>query len=150
MLGLGLAILVAFILQSIFSAWQMKHFSNEFISLRRRGRVACGRQAGGFRAGAIVMFLLDAEGYIVEARKLEGVTFLARVKPLEGFAGLHIASLTGNEIETKNKNLRKAVLDAALTYRKFISGEPLTPPPSPFQLTMFRLKQIFTGKKVLN
>lgn len=149
MLELGLAILGAFILQSIFSAVQMKHFSKEFISLRRRGRVACGRQAGGFRAGAIVMFLLDEAGYIVEARKMEGVTFLARVRPMAGFEGLHIKDLTGDEIATKNKNLKKAILDASLTYRKFVSGEPIVPPPSPFQIAAYRLRQIFTGKKAL-
>ena len=59
------------------------------------------------------MFLLDDQGYIQEARKMEGVTFLARVRPMEGFEGLHIADLTGNEIATKNKNLRKAILDAS-------------------------------------
>ena len=69
---------------------------------------------------------------------------------MEGFEGLHIADLTGNEIATKNKNLRKAILDASLTYRKFIAGEPITPPPSPFQLAFMRLKQVFTGKKALN
>ena len=150
MLELGLAILGAFILQSIFSAVQMKHFSKEFISLRRRGRVACGRQAGGFRAGAITMFLLDEQGYIQEARKMEGVTFLARVRSMEGFKGLHIADLTGNEIDIKNKNLKKAILDASLTYRKFVAGEPITPPPSPFLLALMRFKQVLTGKKALN
>lgn len=147
MLELGLAIVGAFILQSIFSALQMKHFSNEFIKLRRQGRVACGRQAGGFRAGAIVMFLLDDDGYIREAKKMEGVTFLARVKGMDGFVGRHIEDLTGDEVNTKNKNLRKAILDASLTYKKFVSGEPITPPPSPFQIAAMRMKNALKGVK---
>lgn len=148
MLELGLAILGAFILQAVLSMLQMKHFSKEFMKLRRQGRVACGRQAGGFRAGAIVMFLLDDEGIIREALKMEGVTFLARVKPMSGFEGRYIGDLTGDEVETKNKNLRKAVLDAALTYRKFVSGEPITPPPSPFQLAAINVRNALQRRKV--
>lgn len=36
MLELGLAILGAFILQAVLSMLQMKHFSKEFMKLRRR------------------------------------------------------------------------------------------------------------------
>lgn len=35
---------------------------------------------GGFHAGAIVMFRIDEKGIIQESRKIEGTTFLARVK----------------------------------------------------------------------
>lgn len=94
------------------------------------------------------MFLLDDDGIIREARKMEGVTFLARVKPMPGFEGRYIGDLTGDEVETKNKNLRKAVLDAALTYRKFVSGEPITPPPSPFQLAAINVRNALQRRKV--
>ena len=150
MLEWGLAIVGAFILQAVFSAVQMRHFSKEFVKLRRKGKVACGRQAGGFRAGAIVMFLLDDDGIIREARKLEGVTFLARVRPLPGFEGKYVGDLTGEGVKTRNKNLRKAILDAALTYRKFISGEPITPPPSPLKLAAIHLKNALQRKKALD
>lgn len=150
MLELGLAVVGAFILQAVFSMIQMRHFSKEFVKLRRKGKVACGRQAGCFHAGAIVMFLIDDAGIIQEARKLEGVTFLARVKPMTGFAGKYVGNLTGEEVKTKNKNLRKAILDAALTYRKFISGEPITPPPSPLKLAAIHLKSVLRSKKALD
>ena len=64
MLKLGLVVAAAFVLQILLGMMQMKHFSDEFVKLRRCGRVACGRKAGGFYAGAIVMFLIDDEGYI--------------------------------------------------------------------------------------
>lgn len=130
---IGLAIFGAFVLQAVLSVVQMKHFSKEFMKLRRQGRVACGRKAGGFHAGAIVMFLLDAEGYIRTARKMEGVTVLARVRPLEGFEGKHIADLTGEEIPKGHRNLRSAVLDASLTYKKYVAGEEIIQPLTPFQ-----------------
>ena len=54
MLKLGLIVVAAFVLQAALSMLQMRHFSKEFVKLRRQGRVACGRKAGGFHAGAIV------------------------------------------------------------------------------------------------
>lgn len=133
MLAIGIVIVVAFVLQIAMSMMQMRHFSNEFIKLRRQGRVACGRKAGGFHAGAIVMFLIDDEGRIKDARKLEGVTCFARVKPLTGFEGRMIDSLTAADGPKGHKNLGKAIEDASLTYRKYVAGEIIPEPPSPFQ-----------------
>ena len=48
MLQLGLLIAGMFLLQAVLSVFQMRHFSREFVKLRRRGKVACGRRAGGF------------------------------------------------------------------------------------------------------
>lgn len=124
---------IAFLLQGILSSVQMKNLSDEFIKLRRRGKVAFGRQAGGFRAGAIVMFLVDDEGIIQEGKKLEGVTAFARVKPLEGFEGRYVGDLSEADGPKNHKNLGKAIQDAALTYRKYVAGETIPEPPSPFQ-----------------
>ena len=55
---------IAFALQGFFSFMQMKHLNNEFIKLRRKGKVAFGRKSGGFHAGAIVMFRIDEDGII--------------------------------------------------------------------------------------
>lgn len=146
MFRLGLALAVVFVLQALLSSIQMKHFSNEFIKLRRQGRVACGRKSGGFHAGAIVMFLLDEEGYIRESRKLEGITCFARVKPLPGFTGKHIGSLGQADLPRCHKNLGKAILDASNTYNKFIAGEEIAQPPSPFQRAGNSLAGIFQKK----
>ncbi len=131
MLALGITVIIAFVIQSVLSMIQMRHFSNEFIALRRKGKVAVGRKAGGFHAGAIVMFLIDEEGIIREGKKLEGVTILARVKPLPGYEGRHIAGLTREDGPKNHKNLCKAIEDAALTYRKFMAGEDIPEPQSP-------------------
>ena len=68
-LKLGLVIIAAFLIQGVLSMVQMKHFSDEFVKLRRQGRVAIGRKSGGFHAGAIVMFLIDEEGIIRIGKK---------------------------------------------------------------------------------
>lgn len=149
MFKVGLVIMAAFLLQAVFSALQMRHFSKEFIKLRKQGKVACGRQAGGFHAGAIAMFLIDENGMIREARKLEGVTCLARVKVMDGFEGKYVGSLTGEEVPKSHKNLRKAVCDASLTYCKFMSGEEIIDPPSPFQRVEGSIKNILTSKKAV-
>lgn len=79
-IALSIALGVAFLLQIIFSMLQMKYFSSQFVKLRKRGKVAVGRKNGFFFAGAIVMFLIDDDGIILEGKKMEGVTCLARVK----------------------------------------------------------------------
>lgn len=79
-IALSIALGVAFLLQIIFSMLQMKYFSSQFVKLRKRGKVVVGRKNGFFFAGAIVMFLIDDDGIILEGKKMEGVTCLARVK----------------------------------------------------------------------
>ena len=133
MLQLGLLVAGMFLLQAVLSVFQMRHFSREFMKLRTRGRVACGRQAGGFHAGAIVMFLIDGDGVIQEGRKLMDVTCFARVTALPGFEGKYVGGLTEADLPKHGKNLRRAILDARNTYNKFISGEEIPQPPSPFQ-----------------
>lgn len=133
MFQLGLLTAGMFLLQAALSALQTRHFSREFMKLRRRGKVACGRQAGGFHAGAIVMFLIDEGGVIREGKKLFGVTCFARVTALPGFEGKYVGGLTEEDLPRYGKNLRRAILDARDSYNKFISGEAIPDPPSPFQ-----------------
>ena len=123
MLSFVIMIGIAFLLQGALSFLQMRHFTNAFLELRRKGKVACGRKSGGFRAGAIVMFGIDDDGIIREARKLEGTTAFAKVKTMEGFEGRYIGSLTREDAPAKHVNLGKAIEDAALTYRKYTAGE---------------------------
>lgn len=145
---IALVILLAFGLQGVLTMAQMKHFAAEFCKLKKDGRVACGRKAGGFRAGAIVMFQIDEEGIIRCGRKLEGITFLARVRPLNGLEGRHIATLTEDDGPQKgHRNLRKAIADAALTYRKFTAGEVIPEPPSPFQKVGNTVTGVFRRKQ---
>ena len=133
MLKLGLFVAAMFVIQGLLSAVQMKHFAKEFAAMRRRGRKACGRQAGGFHAGAIVLFLLDENGVIREGKKMVGVTCFARVKPFPGFEGKPLAALDESDLPRYGKNLRRAILDARNTYQLFISGEAIPEPPTPFQ-----------------
>jgi DNA-binding transcriptional regulator of glucitol operon len=94
MLSLIIVIGIAFLLQGFFSFLQMRRLTNAFIEMRRKGKVAFGRKSGGFHAGAVVMFRIDDDGMIREGKKMEGVTAFAGIKPLDGFEGRYIGSLT--------------------------------------------------------
>ena len=144
LLILGLIVGAMFLIQAVLSSIQISHFNKEFIALRRRGKVACGRQSGGFHAGAVVMFLLDEEGVIQEGKMLMGVTSFARVRPLPGFEGKYVGGLTEEDLPRHGKNLRKAILDARDTYNKVMSGEIVPDKPSPFQ----RAGRALTGGRI--
>lgn len=134
MFSLIIIVGVAFFLQGILSFYQMRHLSEEFIKLRRKGKVAFGRRSGGFHAGAVVMFRIDDDGIIQEGRMLEGVTAFAKIRPLDGFEGRYIGNLTAADGPQKgHKNLGKAIEDASLTYRKYTNGEIIEDPPTPFE-----------------
>ncbi|MBB5183142.1 transcriptional regulator GutM [Catenisphaera adipataccumulans] len=131
MIAFALVLAAAFILQFVLSSYQMKNFNNEFVKLRKQGKVVVGRKSGGFHAGAIVMFQIDEDGTIVQSKKIEGTTFLARVKDMPGFEGRYVGDLTEDDGPKGHRNLRKAIADGALTYRKFMNGEELQDVPSP-------------------
>ena len=150
MAKLILVVAIMFALQMVLSGLQMKHFSNEFIKLRRQGRVACGCKSGGFHAGAIAMFLIDDTGIIQAARKLEGVTWFARVRTLHGFEGKHIGQLTENDLPSGHKNLRKAILDASLNYNKFQAGQVIEQPPTPFGKAIRSIECVFRKQNQVN
>ena len=135
MLSILIVVGIAFLLQGLLGFFQMRHLTNEFLKLRRKGKVAFGRKSGGFRAGAVVMFLIDEDGIIREGKKLEGTTAFARVRPLEGFEGRYVGSLKKEDGPARHKNLCKAIEDAALTFRKYTAGELVeeTTAPGPFQ-----------------
>lgn len=77
------------------------------------------------------MFLLDDDGIIVEGKKMEGVTCLARVKDFDWCDGAYIGDLTEDDGPEGHRNLRRAIADAANTYNRFEAGEILEDPPYP-------------------
>ena len=146
MLSLIIVVGIAFVMQGLFSFLQMRHLSNEFIKLRRKGKVAFGRKSGGFHAGAVVMFRIDDDGIIQEGKKMEGLTALAKVKDLPGFEGRYIGSLTEEDGPAGHKNLRKAIADAALTYRKYTAGEIIEEAPTPLEKAGAAVTGLFAKK----
>lgn len=87
MIVLGSLVLAAYALQIMFGLRQIKHFNQVYAVLRRQGRVAIGRRAGKVKSGTIVMFALDKEGRVLDARKMQGVTVAARFKKCQPISG---------------------------------------------------------------
>lgn len=133
MLSIVLVLAIAFGLQLFLSTIQMKNFNRAYIEMRRKGKVAIGRKAGGFFAGAIVMFRIDDDGIIQEGRKMEGSTFLARMRPFAGYEGRSVAELTRADGPRNHRNLGLAIENAANNYKSFVSGEAIPDTPSPVQ-----------------
>jgi DNA-binding transcriptional regulator of glucitol operon len=131
MLSILIVVGIAFLMQAILGFVQMRNLTDEFIKLRRKGKVAFGRKSGGFKAGAVVMFRIDEEGIVQEARKLEVTTAFARVKNMDGFEGRYLGDLTKEDAPKHHVNLGKAIEDAALTYRKYTAGEEIENDPLP-------------------
>ena len=121
MLSILVVIGIVFAMQAILGFFQMRNLTDEFIQLRRKGKVAFGRKSGGFRAGAVVMFRIDEDGIIQEARKLEGTTAFARVKALEGFEGRYLGTLTKEDAPKQRKMLPNITLTLAKRSRTQLS-----------------------------
>ena len=88
---IGFAVL--YLTQTVLGLRQSKNFADTFTAMRRRGKVALGKKQGLLVAGALVLFLLDDAGHIVEGRKLSGVTVLSRFKTFDAYNGLQLADL---------------------------------------------------------
>ncbi|CZR96136.1 MULTISPECIES: transcriptional regulator GutM [unclassified Clostridioides] len=112
--------LIAVYLLNIFLGYlQLKDFNKNYIELKRKGRVAIGRKKGRISSGTIVLILIDEDGAIVETRKMQGVTVLARVKVFEGLVGKDLGDITKSDLAEYNKLLKKAILDAVKQYITF-------------------------------
>lgn len=145
LIPLMIIFMIAFVLQYLFTFIQMKDFNKQYGTLRRMGRVAIGKVKGAFRAGAIVMFAIDDEGYILAGRFMQGVTILARCKELNGFEGKDVGTLTVEDCKALrlSKSLTKGVLEASSNYNILMNGGEIPNPPTPFQ----RIGNFLTGKK---
>lgn len=133
---------IAYLTQMVLSTLQLKDFSTAFAAMRRRGKVAIGKHKNALSAGAIVLFLLDDDGFIVEGRYICGLTIVARFKPLIGFDGLHITEVLGGPMLRLPVPLRLAITNAHDNWRTVQLGEIPTEPPGPWT----RLAQRFSRK----
>lgn len=133
----GLFMLGAYVLQTIFSLKQIKHFNQSYSRLREQGKVAIGRRPGKIQSGTIFMFAVDNQGKILDAMMMQGVTVLARFKERPKYIDEFITELTVNHpiVKKENKLVRQAVLDAKDLYVKVQNNDYHEETPlSPFSL----------------
>lgn len=130
----GIIAACAYLFQGVLGFIQIKHFTKVYGEMRRQGRVAIGRKSGKFKAGTIVMLALDPQGIIIEARKIQGTTVLAKFKPLTAMTGYHIFELSPKVpcVAEENKLTIATIMDAVDVYRRVMNGEIIEEKTAPF------------------
>lgn len=126
-IGLGLAWLIQMVL-----GWrQMKAFSDNFVAMRKDGRVAMGKFKGALVSGAIVMFVLDDDNRIKYGRRLRGVTVLAGFRDYNKFDGLLMDQIDPQIARPDGRSLMKAVLHAKNNFELVSKGKEAVEAPTP-------------------
>ncbi|MFB6803314.1 transcriptional regulator GutM [Peribacillus butanolivorans] len=137
----------AFVVQMGLGFLQIKHFSKAYAELRSIGKVAIGKKPGKIRAGTIVLFVVSDSGEILKAKKMQGVTVMAKVKSLHGFENKNIQTLQEKDMAHCNKLIKLAILDAVNTYKIIMSGGVIPEKNSLFKRMMLQAGRVATVKK---
>lgn len=133
---------LVYVTNVVLALMQSKNYTAAYTTLRRRGRVAIGKKKGLLTTGAIVMFLLDSKGAIVEGSRLTGVTVLARFRPFPEFDGLHLAELAATDDRRFTKSVRLAVDNARDNYLCWLTGQMPPEPGGPLSQLADRLRRL--------
>ena len=79
------------------------------------------------------MIAIDEAANILEVKKIQGTTILAKFKDIKGLEGMSITELTPTLpiLAKENKLTQATVMDAVQTYQKVMNGEVIETPPTP-------------------
>ena len=116
MLWLVLIAVTMWVLQLVLSILQFRRFAAHVKEMRREGRVAIGKAKGRFVAGAIVLFVIDAQCNILRGEIMKGVTVFAGFHPFEDFSGRNLLDLDEASVASYDRQTRRAVLGAREEY----------------------------------
>lgn len=123
----GIIVILAYVVQIILGMKQLKHFNKVYAELRKKGRVAIGRRSGKIKSGTIVMFAIDKEGLVLDARKMQGVTVAAYFKQMPNFIGqdIHYFDTYNPLVRNENKLVQIAIEDARELFLRMEAGSYL-------------------------
>lgn len=133
----------AYLLQILFTVKQMNHFNKVYQELRNKGKVAIGKRAGGIKAGTIVMFALDEDAKVIDARKMQGVTVLSKFISMPQFVGedLHYIDRYNPKVRKENKLTQQAMEHAREVFLRIEVGNyDERPTHSPLQSIRFKMQ----------
>ncbi|MCF1585873.1 transcriptional regulator GutM [Tetragenococcus koreensis] len=130
----GFFAIAAYLLQAILGFQQIKHFNNIYQSLRKKGKVAIGRRKGKFKAGTLILFAVTDKGQILDARKMQGVTVLAKFHSMPQYIGedIHYLDKYNSLVRKENKLLQQAMENAREVFLRVEVGnyqeeKPMSP-----------------------
>ncbi len=136
----GLA--VVYVVQTVLALRQSKNYTSTYAAMRRRGRVAIGKKKGLLTTGAIVMFLIDEVGTVVEGVRITGVTVMARFKPFPVYDGSPITTLDATGDRRLTGSMRGAVNNARDNYLMSVAGIAPPEPPGPLTQIVDRFRAL--------
>ncbi|WP_410513863.1 transcriptional regulator GutM [Paenibacillus sp. BR2-3] len=116
---------LSWLLQSVLGLSQVRNFNRRYAELRQMGRVAIGKKTGKFRAGTLVMFVINRDDVVLKAVKMQGVTVFSRVRDMKGFEGKILPQLSENDLARVNKLTRAAIQDALNNFDIIAKGGEL-------------------------
>ncbi|MDD7795211.1 transcriptional regulator GutM [Clostridium sp. 'White wine YQ'] len=102
---------------------QIKNFNENYIEMRRKGRVVIGRKRGYLQAGTIILLNVDEEDTIFSCKIIQGISVLAKMKQFNGLEGKQINKLTQDDISQYRKLTRVAILNAIDNFNQFKKEE---------------------------
>ncbi|WP_193603745.1 transcriptional regulator GutM [Niallia nealsonii] len=137
----------AFLVQMGLGYLQIKHFTKAYTEMRKIGKVAIGKRPGKLRAGTIVFFAINNSGKILKAKKMQGVTVMAKFRDLNGFTDKNIKTIQEEDMKHCNKLLKLAILDAANNYKIIMSGGEIPEKNSLFKNMMVKAEKVVSIKK---
>ncbi|MCB2831316.1 glucitol operon activator protein [Streptococcus dysgalactiae subsp. dysgalactiae] len=121
---LAIIVISAYIFQIFLGMKQLKHFNQVYAELRQKGRVTIGRRSGRIRSGTIVMFAINSEGIVLDARKMQGISVLATFKAMPQFLGqdIHYVDSYNPLVRKENRLLQIAIEDARELFLRVEAG----------------------------
>lgn len=140
-----IAVAVIYLANSLLVIRQMKNFADAYTSMRRRGRVAIGKQKNALSSGAIVMFLLDDEDRVLAGSRLTGLTVLSRFKDFPAFDGQPVAGIDARSVRM-SASMRRAVINARDNFLVCQQGGEPVEPPSPLMKVINRIDARIGGR----
>ena len=108
-----LALVIAWLLQGVLSFCQATRFYGKVQQLRRFGRTAVGVSGNIYKTKAYGVLVADAQGRIVHAEKLTGLTIFAQPKPVDLLVGHMLDDVLAGPIEGLSPKLQNAFRMAA-------------------------------------
>ena len=82
-----LIVFVLFILQALGGWYQIQNYRKAMRRVHQYGNVGFGQRKGRLTAGYIIMIACDHDGIITRCEIMQGLSFLAKFKPLNEFLG---------------------------------------------------------------
>lgn len=95
-------------LQIVFGFFQVRAFNRHLQEVAKHGTLKIGRTQSRWKARTVVLFALDEDNRINDARVMRGLSVFARPKKLQQLIG-QTAPLNTSTIESFDKSLQEAI-----------------------------------------